>query len=88
MAFFDAFQSLVSRHEARTRRSSFQDNTVRAGLAQAGVGLTSWGVGAFDLELDGDLDLFVANGYTSPDYSGTGICVGQPNHVYVNEGGP
>jgi len=79
--------SLVSRHEARTRRASFQDSTVRAGLAQAGVGLTSWGVGAFDLELDGDLDLFVANGYTSPDYSGTGICVGQPNHLYVNEGG-
>jgi hypothetical protein len=30
--------------------------------------------------------VFVANGYTSPDYLGTGICVGQPNHLFINDG--
>ncbi|MEZ6014228.1 MAG: CRTAC1 family protein [Planctomycetota bacterium] len=78
--------SLLAPFETRTRRAAFHDTTVRAGLAREGVGVTSWGVALFDLELDGDLDIFVANGYTSPDYVGTGICVGQPNHLFVNDG--
>ncbi len=69
--------------EAKHRRSSFHDVTIRAGLGQASMGVTSWGAVMFDLECDGDLDLYVANGYTSPDYEGTGICVGQPNHLFV-----
>jgi len=76
----------TSPFESRTRRAAFHDTSVRAGLARAGIGVTSWGVALFDLELDGDLDAFVANGYTSPDYIGTGICVGQPNHLFVNDG--
>ena len=28
----------------------------------------------------------MANGYTSPDYESTGICVGQPNHYFENAG--
>ncbi len=78
--------SLVAPFEARTRRSSFHDAAVRAGFARASVGVTSWGIALFDLELDGDLDTFIANGYTSPDYVSTGICVGQPNHLLVNDG--
>ncbi|MFT4649421.1 MAG: hypothetical protein ACI9X4_002660 [Glaciecola sp.] len=70
----------------RVRQASFRDNTVTSGLGPAGIGVTSWGVAWFDAELDGDLDLFVANGYTSPDYVSTGICVGQPNHFFLNEG--
>ncbi|MCP5020139.1 MAG: CRTAC1 family protein, partial [bacterium] len=70
----------------RVRQASFRDNTVTAGLGQAGIGVTSWGVAWIDAELDGDLDLFVANGYTSPDYVSTGICVGQPNHFFLNQG--
>ncbi|MEZ6019782.1 MAG: CRTAC1 family protein [Planctomycetota bacterium] len=71
---------------SRTRRANFRDQTIAAGLGSYGVGVTSWGVEFFDLELDGDLDLFVANGYTSPDYATTGICVGQPNHLFENDG--
>jgi hypothetical protein len=59
---------------------------VQAGVAQLSVGLTKWGVELADFDLDGDLDLFYANGYTSPDYESTGICVGQPCHYFENDG--
>lgn len=74
------------RSATRTRRASFQDATVASGLGPAGVGVTSWGVAFLDLELDGNMDLFVANGYTSPDYTSTGICVGQPNQLFRGDG--
>ena len=77
--------NLYSPYEAKHRRASFHDGTVAAGLVGS-IGYTSWGAVLFDLECDGDLDLFVANGYTSPDYESTGICVGQPNHLLTNDG--
>jgi hypothetical protein len=76
----------VGPHAASTRRARFHDGTVAAGLGPAGIGVTSWGPVFFDLELDGDLDLFVANGYTSPDYASTGVCLGQPDHLFTNDG--
>jgi len=77
--------NLYSPYEAKHRRARFHDGTVAAGLVGS-IGYTSWGAVLFDLECDGDLDLFVANGYTSPDYESTGICVGQPNHLLTNDG--
>lgn len=70
----------------KRRRSSFHDSTVKSGLGPSGIGKTSWGAELFDLELDGDLDLYIANGYTSPDYESTGICVGQTDLLFVGNG--
>ncbi|MCP3917010.1 MAG: CRTAC1 family protein [bacterium] len=71
---------------SKHRRSTFRDDTVRSGLGPAGIGATSWSAVLFDVENDADLDLLVTNGYTSPDYASTGICVGQPNHLFLGTG--
>lgn len=78
--------NLVNRTSARSRKATFRDVAVQAGLAQMSVGVTKWGCELVDFDLDGDLDLAYANGYTSPDYEGTGICVAQPNHYFENDG--
>ncbi len=77
--------NLISAAGRKAHTGSFQDVTVRARLGDS-VGLTSWGCVLFDLDNDGDLDLFVPNGYTSPDYESTGLCVGQPDRLYLNDG--
>ena len=78
--------NLLSHRSQKTRVATFRDVIVQSGMAKFGVGYTSWGVSLFDADCDTDLDLFVANGYTSPDYEQTGICVGQPNHFFRNVG--
>ena len=78
--------SVISHSGSKRRRASFHDYTVRSGLGPSGIGATSWGAELFDMDLDGDLDLYVANGYTSPDYESTGICVGQPDHLFLGDG--
>lgn len=78
--------NVVSQSSRRHRVATFRDITVTAGLGPWGIGFTSWGVELFDADNDGDLDAFVANGYTSPDYESTGICIGQPNHWFENDG--
>jgi hypothetical protein len=76
----------VHHSEQRSRTGSFRDATVSSGLGPPSIGVTSWGCELFDADLDGDLDLFIANGYTSPDYVGTSICVGQANHFFLGDG--
>ncbi|MEM7309336.1 MAG: CRTAC1 family protein [Planctomycetota bacterium] len=78
--------NLLSHRSKKHRVATFRDAIVPSGLGPSGIGATSWGAELFDAENDGDLDLFVANGYTSPDYESTGICVGQPNHFFENDG--
>ena len=71
---------------SKVHRGTFKDVTVPTRLGSHGVGVTSWGCVFFDADNDGDMDLFVPNGYTSPDYESTGLCVGQPNQLFLNDG--
>jgi len=71
---------------SKVHRGTFKDVTVPSRLGSHGVGVTSWGCVFFDADNDGDMDLFVPNGYTSPDYESTGLCVGQPNQLFLNDG--
>lgn len=66
---------------------AFEDIAVPARLAQAAVGVVGWGCVFADFDGDGDDDLFVANGYTSPDYETTMTCVGQLDQLFENVGG-
>lgn len=78
--------NLLSHSSNRSRVATFQDVIISSGLGPYGVGSTSWGAELFDADNDGDLDLAIANGYTSPDYQSTSICVGQPNQFFFNNG--
>ncbi|MDE2976054.1 MAG: CRTAC1 family protein [Acidobacteriota bacterium] len=67
----------------------FLDRRFPAGLAQPSLQRLAFGVNAFDADLDGDLDLFVANGHIQPraaDISEVGAYE-QPNQLFENLGG-
>ncbi|MEO1366903.1 MAG: CRTAC1 family protein [Acidobacteriota bacterium] len=71
----------------------FEDQTTRVGLAAASTPYTGFGTAAFDLDLDGDLDLVIANGRVTRGDPLTDHLPGpwnpyaEPNLVYRNDGG-
>ena len=66
----------------------FTDATVDAGLAAATVPQLGWGTHFLDADLDGNLDLFVANDHVYPqvDVTETGALYAQPNQLFHNDG--
>ncbi|MGB0716265.1 MAG: CRTAC1 family protein, partial [Phycisphaerae bacterium] len=75
----------------------FEDRSMQSGLSAASVPYTGFGTAAFDVELDGDLDLLIANGRVtrsgSPPEETPSDRVTQrfrpyaePNHLYLNNG--
>ena len=66
----------------------FLDRRYPSGLAQPSLQHLAFGVNALDADLDGDLDLFVANGHIQPNAAHIGE-VGtyrQPNQLFENLG--
>jgi hypothetical protein len=62
----------------------FRDATHRTGLGRATRALLSWGVHLVDLDGDGGLELFTANGHVHPaaDAPHTGTSYGQPDTLW------
>ncbi len=68
----------------------FEDVSVRTGLAAATFVPMGWGVAFLDADLDGRLDLFLANGHIFPqvdDYPELKESFRQRNQLLLNEGG-
>jgi len=75
-------------------RGLFEDATGVSGLAQSSLSYTGFGTVAFDAELDGDLDLLVANGRVFRGVPNPATTVGEPwshfaepNQFLLNRGG-
>ncbi|MEZ5065847.1 MAG: CRTAC1 family protein [bacterium] len=66
----------------------FTDGSFAAGLGEAALPYLAFGAGFFDPDLDGDLDLFVANGHImdNVDLYFDNLDYAQPNQVFENDG--
>lgn len=66
----------------------FTDVSYTSGVGAADRRLVSWGTGFFDMDNDGDKDLFVANGHTYPqaDLPAANSQYEQFNSLFENEG--
>jgi len=61
---------------------SFEDRTYIAGLG-INTRLLGWGVGFFDMDNDGWLDIFVANGHVYPEVNGSKTEAPYAEHKYL-----
>jgi hypothetical protein len=65
----------------------FTDRSFESGVAAASGPYLGWGVGFIDIDNDGLLDLFVANGHVYPDIERTGTSTyHQRNLLFRNQG--
>jgi len=66
----------------------FTDRSYAAGLAVTAGPYLGWGVKLVDLDNDGRLDVFIANGHVYPDVDGHGLGTSyrQRKQVFMNDG--
>ncbi|MEW5979523.1 MAG: CRTAC1 family protein [Acidobacteriota bacterium] len=66
----------------------FQDQSIRAGIAEGSFRDLSWGTGFFDFNNDGWKDVYVANGHIYPQVDAYGLKISyrQQNKLYLNAG--
>jgi predicted nucleotidyltransferase len=65
----------------------FRDAAEEAGLNAPGLGRLGWGCGFFDVECDGDRDLFVANGHVIRQCEEIGMSPwAMRNHLFLRSG--
>ncbi|MFQ5743452.1 MAG: FG-GAP-like repeat-containing protein, partial [Acidobacteriota bacterium] len=64
----------------------FRDATQAVGLALPTLAYLGWGTSLRDFDLDGDLDLFIANGHVYPQVDGRdiGTTYAQRNQIFAN----
>lgn len=66
----------------------YDTDTSSSGIGARTMSTLKWGVDMADFDLDGDLDIFVANGHVYPqaDSPNTGTQYRQQNQVFMNDG--
>lgn len=66
----------------------FDDVTKSSGVGQTSFLTLAFGIFLFDVDLDGDLDLFCANGHVQPQIEETteGVFYEEPPHLFLNDG--
>jgi len=89
---FDLFvTNFADEHNALYKNEGggfFADMSFASGVGAADRRLVAWGTGFFDMDNDGDKDLFVANGHTYPqaDLPRANSSYGQVNSLFENRG--
>lgn len=65
----------------------FSDKSDELGLTKNQfVGYSGWSVGIHDFNNDGWLDIFIANGFTTPDPDSNKVTLGQSKQLWINKG--
>ena len=66
----------------------FLDRAAQSRTGQSSLPTLTFGLGLFDADLDGDMDMILANGHISPDIEGLseGVFYRQRPQLFVNEG--
>jgi hypothetical protein len=86
--FLTNFQKEPNRLYVPVGDGFYDDLTFRVGVGFPSSEMIGWGIGAFDLEGDGDIDLTVANGHVFDNAEEfiPGSAWALPDHLYLNEG--